>query len=95
MYEIAAIACAAAFAAAWFAGARRGRCRNSVFSAMLMFAGASAMWGVDCAANAIEGGEAFDFSGDAALLAAAVVAAGLAVFGVSAALEYARSGSRT
>ena len=38
------------------------------------------MWGVDCAAEAMAGEEAFDMSRDAAKLSALILGAGLAVF---------------
>jgi len=80
MYEIAAVAAAVAFAVAWFAGARRSRYARPVFAAMMMFLGASLMWGVDCVAEAMSGEEALDMSRDAASLAALILGAGLAVF---------------
>ncbi len=82
MYEIAAVAATAAFAAAWFAGARNGRFARPVFTAMLMFAGAALMWGVDCVAE-LSAGEPFPgMDADGACLAAVILAAGLGVFAI-------------
>ena len=69
MHEIAAVLCAMVFTAAWFRGVRRGRASKAVFTTMLMFWGASLMWGVDCVADALDGE-----------LAGLIVASGLAAF---------------
>ncbi len=90
MYEIAAIAAALVFTAAWFAGARKGRFAKPVFAAMLMFWGAAVMWGVDCAAE-LSAGEPFPgMNMDDAKLAAVILAAGLGVFAISCLLEIKR-----
>ena len=82
MCELMAIGATLAFAAWHFALVRRGRRDGAVFAAMLMFLGASLMWGVDCAAGALEGEPLLDLSVDDALLGCAVLAAGMAAFGM-------------
>jgi len=82
MHEIAAVVCALVFTAVWFCGVRRGRASKAVFTAMLMFWGASLMWGVDCVAEALDGESPFPATSDDFLLAGLIVASGLAAFAV-------------
>ena len=80
MHEIAAVLCAMVITAAWFRGVRRRRASKAVFTAMLMFWGASLMWGVDCVADALDGESPFSATADDFLLAGLIVASGLAAF---------------
>lgn len=83
MCELMTIASALFFTAVYFFGKRS----RAAFTAMLMFWGAALMWAVDCVAEFMDGEPLFDLSREDAVLGGIILAAGLLVYGVLAALE--------
>ena len=90
MCELMTIAAAVAFTAAFFSAKRRGAPTGALFTATLMFWGATLMWAVDCVANAVDGEGLLDLSRTDAVRGAIVVSAGAAVFAVMFAVERVR-----
>ena len=86
MCEIMTIAAALAFTALYFAGKRKGRPNNAVFTTMLMFWGAALMWGVDCVAEKMDGEALFDISREDTVLGFIILGAGLLVFALLGAI---------
>ncbi len=77
------IAAAVAFTALRLAAGRRrwdAGVRSALGTTALALWGAAVMWGVDCAADAIEGKPPLDLSGEDAVLGCVVLCAGLAMF---------------
>ena len=87
MCELMTIAAAVVFTALYFSARRAGRSSKALFTTMLMFWGAALMWSVDCVGSAMEGEGLLDLSREDAILGGIILAAGVAVYAVLAALE--------
>ena len=66
---------------------KSGKPAKSLLTSTLMFWGAALMWSVDGTASLLEGEPFFDISSEDTVLGFIIVACGLAVFAVLAALE--------
>ena len=71
----------------YFRAEKQGKTAKSLLTSTLMFWGAALMWSVDGIASLLEGEPFFDISSEDTLLGFIIVACGLAVFAVLAAIE--------